>query len=164
MWALPAPLLEPLAPPQPFLLGLVALRIEGEPRVLRCQLLQTPLLAPLGRPHLDPRAAALAQELFQRRKVSRIARHDDLRWNRRRRAVVLDAESLEQRRGLLPLDVLAVEAVPVDHPAPPEREDLHRRLVAVAGEPEYVDIADAPLLDRLAIAQPADREQAGSGT
>src|SRR6266487_2499617 len=74
-----AQLLERLDPPQPLLLGLVALRVEGEPRVLRRQLLQPPLLAALGRPHLDAGAPALAQELLERGDIARVPRYDDLR-------------------------------------------------------------------------------------
>ena len=55
--------------------------------------------------------------------------------------------------------VFDVERVTVDHLAAAQRKDLYRGLVAVDREPDYVDVADAALLDRLPLAQAADREQ-----
>src|SRR5204862_8203892 len=95
-----------------------------------------------------------------RRDGAALPRHHHPRPYRRPRAVVLDAERLQQRRRLLSFDVLEVEAVPVAHPAAAKREDLHRGLVAIGREPEPVDVADAPLFDGLPLAQPADREEA----
>ena len=52
--------------------------------------------------------------------------HEDLRRHRRRRAVVLEAEALEHLERVVAGGVLEVERVAVDHPAAPQREDLHR--------------------------------------
>src|SRR5205814_4306560 len=154
-----AQLLERLDPAKPLLLGLVALRLEREPGVLLGKLLEAPLLSALGGPYLDARAAELGQELGQRRGVPGVPGDDDLRRNRRRRAVVLDHEGLEERGCVLSLDVLEVEPVPVDHLAAAERKDLHRRPVAVDRQADHVDVADAALLDRLALREAPDREE-----
>ena len=62
-----AQLLERLDPAQPLRLGDERLRRERKLGVLLRELLQPPLLAPLRRAHLDPRAAQLRQERLQRR-------------------------------------------------------------------------------------------------
>ncbi len=64
-------LLERLDPAKPLLLGRRGLRLQREPRVLGRELLKTPLLAALGRANLDPRAAALGEELRERGRVPR---------------------------------------------------------------------------------------------
>jgi hypothetical protein len=84
---------------------------------------------------------------------------DDLGRYRRSGPVVLDGEGLEQRGGVLAGDVLEVEAVAVDHPPAPEREDLHCRPLPVGRDPEHVDVPHASLLDRLAFRQSAHGEE-----
>ncbi len=69
-------------------------------------------------------------------------RHDDLRRDARRAAVVLEPERLEDRRDVLAGDVLEMERVPVDHLAAAERKDLHDRTVAVGREADDVRGAD----------------------
>jgi hypothetical protein len=49
-------------------------------------------LAPLRRPDLDPRAPEIAEERRERLGVHDVWRHDDLRRDRGRAPVVLDAE------------------------------------------------------------------------
>src|SRR5262249_9102776 len=90
-----AELLERLDTPQPLRLRHERLRRQRELGVPLRELLQPPLLAALGRAHLDPRAAQLGQEAFERAQVAQAARHEDLRRDRRRRTVVLEAEPLE---------------------------------------------------------------------
>ena len=134
-------------------------RREREPRVLRRQLLQPPLLPALRGPHLHACAAPLGEELLERRQVARVARDDDLRRDARRRAVVLEAELLEHRRQVLPADVLEVEAVAVDHLPFAEREDLHGAAVTFDRDPEHVDGSDRALVRGLPLGEVADREQ-----
>src|SRR5581483_7245186 len=101
---------------------LVDERVAG---VLVRELLQPSLLPALGGADLDARATPLGEELGERRQVAGVARYDDLRRDARRAAVVLEEERLQDRRHVLPADVLEVERVPVDHLAAAEREDLH---------------------------------------
>ena len=155
-----AQLLERLHPPQPLALGLDDLRLEREPRVLGRQLLQPPLLAAHRRAHLDVRAAPVGEELLERARVARVRRDDELRRHARRRAVVLDRERLQQRRRVLAVDVLEVEAVAVDQPPVAQREDLHRGPVALDGQPDHVDRADRAPVGRLPLDQVPHREQA----
>src|SRR5581483_1374109 len=95
--------------------------VQRELGVLLRELLQPALLAALRRAHLDPRAPALREELRERRGVARAARDEDLRRDRGRRAVVLEAELLEHLAQLIPCCVLEVERVAVDHAALAER-------------------------------------------
>ena len=92
------------------------------------------------------------RNVVERRRVARAARHEDLRRDRRRRAVVLEAELLEHLAELLAAGVLEVERVAVDHAAVAQREDLHRRALGRDGDADHVDRADRPALDRLALA------------
>ena len=105
------------------------------------------------------RAAPVGEELLERARVARVRRDDDLRRHARRRAVVLDRERLEQRGRVLAVDVLEVEGVAVDQPAVAQREDLHRRPVALDGEPDHVDAADRAPVGRLPLDQVPHREQ-----
>ena len=131
--------------------------LEREPRVLLRELREPPLLAALRRAHLDTRAAEVAEERRERLGVRDVRGHDDLRRDRRRAAVVLDAERLEDRLAILPLDVLEVEREAVDHLPVPEREQLDRGAVALDGEPDHVDRADGALVGRLALREALDR-------
>ena len=90
--------------------------VERELRVLLRELLQTALLAALGRANLDTRAAVLRQESLERRRVAHTSRNDDLLRDRRRDTVVLEAELLEHLAELFPRSVLEMERVAVDHP------------------------------------------------
>src|SRR6476661_4863077 len=90
-----AQLLECLDASRALRLGDERLRLERQLRVLLRELLQPALLAPLRHAHLDARATALRQELLQRACVARPLRDEDLRRDRRRRAVVLEAELLQ---------------------------------------------------------------------
>ncbi len=83
-----------------------------------------------------------------------------LRRDRRRRAVVLEDERLEHLRRVLAGGVLEVERVAVDHLAVAQREDLHRRALAVGREPDHVDRPDGSPVGRLALGQMTDREEA----
>ena len=150
-----AQLLERLDAAQPALLALREVAREHVERVLVGEPLQAPLLAPLGRPDLDPRPAPLRQELRERRQVSRVARHDDLRRHARRAAVVLEPERLENRRHVLAADVLEMERVPIDHLAAAQREDLDDGAVALGGESD-----DVHRPDRLRARPPAARRGA----
>ena len=133
-------------------------------RVLVGEPLQAPLLAALGRPDLDPRAAPLRQELRERREVARVARDDDLRRHARRAAVVLEPERLEDRRHVLAADVLEVERVAVDHLAAAQREDLDDGAVALGREADHVDRPDRLPLDAPAARRGAGRRRAGCGS
>ena len=66
-----AQLLERLDAARRLRLGDERLRRERELGVLLRELLQPPLLAALGRAHLDARAAQLGEELLERRRVAR---------------------------------------------------------------------------------------------
>ena len=99
-----------------------------------------------------------------RRQVARVARDDDLRRHARRRAVVLEHEGLEDRRRVLPVDVLEVEAVPVDELAAAEREDLHGRAVALGGDADHVDRADRAPVGGLPLGEVLDRVAGGCGS
>ena len=123
------------------------------------ELLEPTLLSAFRRAHLDPRAALPGEELLERREVAGVARHDDLRRDARRRAVVLDRELLEHRRRVAALDVLEVEGVAVDHLPLAEREDLHRAAVALDREADHVDGADRTLVRGLALREVPDREE-----
>ena len=155
-----AELLERLDPPLAALLGRARVVLERQPGVLVRELGEAPLLAALRRPHLDPRAAEIAEERRERLRVDDVGRDDDLRRDRRRRAVVLEAERLEDRRAILPLDVLEVEGEAVDEPAVAQGEELHRGALAVRGEPDHVDrphrapVGGLPLREALDRAQP----------
>ena len=89
----------------------------------------------------------------------RAGRHEHLGRDARRRAVVLDDERLEHGQLVLLDDVLEVERVAVDHLAVTQREDLHRRSIALDREPDDVDRADRPLVGRLPIGEMPDREE-----
>ena len=134
--------------------------LERELRVLLGELREPALLAALRRAHLDPRAAEVAEERRERLGVRDVRRNDDLRRDRRRAAVVLDAERLEDRLAILSLDVLEVEREAVDHLPVAEREQLHGGAVAVDGEPDHVDRPDRALVRGLALREALDREQA----
>src|SRR5581483_10067632 len=112
-----------------------------------------------GGADLDARATPLGEELGERRQVAGVARHDDLRRDARRAAVVLEEERLQDRRHVLPADVLEVERVPVDHLAAAEREDLHDRTVALGREPDHVHGAHRLSLDPLPLDQVLHRVQ-----
>ena len=158
-----AELLQRLDPAQPRLLRLRGVGLERKPRVLVRELLQPTLLAPLGAADLHTRATAFGEELGQRGRVPRLARDDDLRRDRRRRAVVLEHERLQQRRNVLPLDVLEVEGVAVDHLPVAEREDLHCRARPLDRDPDDVHGATARLSAACRSAR-CRRRRAGSGT
>src|SRR5581483_4007210 len=110
-----AQLLERLDTAQALRLGDERRRREGQLRVLLSELLQPPFLASLRRTHLDARAAQLGEERFQRRRRADAPWHEDLRRDRRRRTVVLEAELLEHLGEVLAGRVLEVERVAVDH-------------------------------------------------
>ena len=154
-----AQLLQRLDAAQPLLLGDEGLRLERERRVLRRELCKPPLLAPRRRAHLDARAAQLREELLERLERSRVRRDDELRRDRRRIAVVLETERLEHGRHVLPLDVLEVEAVPVDHLATAKREDLDGGPVAPYGDADHVDRAGFTPVGALLLRQVLDREE-----
>ena len=151
--------LERLDPAQPLLLGRRRLVRERELRVLGRELREALLLTARRRPHLDRRAAKLGEEARERLRVRQVGRDDQLRRHARRRRVVLEAEPLQDRGAILPLDVLEVERVAVDQPAVPEREQLHRGAVAVDREPDHVDRADGPPVGTLALGEALDRVQ-----
>src|SRR6059058_4018883 len=94
-------LLERLEAARALGLAHVCLRVERELRILLRELLEAALLAALGRTHLDARRAPLGEERLERTEVARSARHEDLRRDRRRAAVVLEAELLEHLAELL---------------------------------------------------------------
>ncbi len=133
--------------------------LERQRRVLRGQVREPPLLAAHRAPDLDARAASLGEELLGRGEVAGLRRHDDLRRDRRRRAVVLDEERLEHVRVLLPRDVLEVERVAVDHLAAAQREDLHRAAVARERDADHVDVADVAAVCGLPLREVLDREE-----
>ena len=87
------------------------------------------------------------------------ARHEDLRRQRGRGAVVLDAEALEHLERIGAGSVLELERVAVDHPPFAEREHLHGGALAADREPDHVDRADRSALDRLPFGKPLDRVQ-----
>ena len=128
-------------------------------RVLAGELLQPALLPALGGPHLDARAAALGEELRQRREVACVARNDDLWRHARSGSVVLQAERLEHRRDVLPAHVLEVKRIAVDQPPVAQREDLDDRPVAFRGEPDHVDRADGAPVGRLPLGEMLDAAQ-----
>ncbi len=154
-----AQLLERLDAAQPALLRLEQVRLESEPCVLVGETLEAPLLAPLGSAHLDARSAPVGQEALERGRVAGVGRHDQLRRDARRRAVVLEGERLQDRGRVAPVHVLEVKGVPVDELAVAEREDLHGREVARDRDPDHVDGADRALVGRLALGEVPDREQ-----
>src|SRR5947209_4321141 len=114
------------------------------PCIFRRKLLQPALLAALRDTNLDARAAPLRQELLERRRVTGIPGYHDLRRHRRRAAVVLETERLEDRRDVLPADILEVERVAVDHLPVAQREDLDDRTVGFCGKADHVDRPDRP--------------------
>ena len=144
---------------QPLLLRDEGLRVERELRVLRRQLCEPPLLAPRRRSHLDARAAQLGEELLERLEPRGVRGDDQLRRDRRRVPVVLETERLEHGRHVLALDVLQVEAVPVDHLAAAQREDLHRGPVALDRDADDVDRAGLAPVGALLLRQVLDREE-----
>ena len=118
------------------------------------------LLAALGRPHLDARAAPLGEELGERVRVARLARHDDLRRDRRRRAVVLEAERLEHRRPC-PGRRRSRGGTRSGRPSCPSRSGntcTAARSPSLA-MPDHVDRADRALVGRLPLGEVADREE-----
>ena len=114
--------LECLDATQPLLLGGGRLVREREPRVLVGELRESLLLASRRSPHLDGGAAQLGEEPGQRLGVRQVGGNDQLRRHARSGRVVLEAEAFEDRRPILPFDVLEVEGVPVDQPPVTERE------------------------------------------
>ena len=72
---------------------------------------------------------------------------------------MLHTERLEDRGAILALDVLEMEREAVDHLAVPQREELHRRAVAVDREPDHVDRADGALVGGLPLGEALDRAQ-----
>ena len=140
-------------------LGDEGLRFERKRGVLLRELLQPALLATLGYAHLDARAAPCREELGQRRCVADAVRYEDLRRDRRRAAVVLEAKLLEHLGDVLAGRVLEVERVAVDHPAVPQREHLHRGALGGDRDPDHVDRADRLALDRLALGETLDRAE-----
>ena len=101
----------------------------------------------------------VGEERLERRRVPHAARHEDLRRDRRRGAVVLEAEPLEHLVELGAGGVLEVERVAVDHPPLPQREHLHGGALGRDRDAEHVDRADRLALDRLPLGQPLDRAQ-----
>ena len=154
-----AELLERLDPAQPRLLRRGAFGLEGKPCVLGRQLLEPALLASLGGANLDPGAAPLGEEVGQWSGVPHVARHHDLRRHARRGAVVLENEGLEDRRRVLPLDVLEVEAVAVDQLPVPQREDLDDGAVVHVCDADHVDRPDGRLVGTLPLGEVAHREE-----
>ncbi len=110
-------------------------------------------------PHLDARAAEIAEEGRKRVRVDDVGRDDDLGRDRRRGAVVLQAEGLEDGGAILSLDVLEVEREAVDEPPPTEGEELHRGAVAVRGEPDHVDRPHGALVGGLPLRKALDGAQ-----
>src|SRR5438128_2528052 len=103
--------------------------------VFGSKLLQPPLLAAFGCAHLDASSTPFGEELAERRRVPGLPRDDDLRWNARRGAVVLQEKGLEHGSEVLSADVLEVERVAVDHLPVPQREDLHHGRSSSLGSP-----------------------------
>src|SRR5207244_2541146 len=77
----------------------------------------------------------------------------------RRAAVVLQAERLENRRRVLPADVLEMERVAVDHLPVAEWEDLHDRAVPLGRKADDVDGADRTAICGLALGEVLHRAQ-----
>ena len=154
-----AQLLERLDPSEPLLLRDGSVGRERVPRVLRRELLKPPLLPSFRRADLDAGAPAFREELLQRRHVPGVARHDDLRRHGRRAAVVLQAERLDNRRRVLPADVLEMERVAVDHLPVAEWEDLHDRAVPLGRKADDVDGADRTAICGLALGEVLHRAQ-----
>src|SRR5262249_37611462 len=119
-----AKLLERFDAPQPFGLGDERLARERELGVALRQLLQPAFLAALGCAEVDLRAPELGEEALQRREVAKPSGDEDLRWDRGRSAVVLEAEALKYLERFVAGGVLEMERVAVDHPAASKREDL----------------------------------------
>src|SRR5581483_9761927 len=112
------------------------------------------------RAQLDAPAAALRQELAERRVLGCAGRYDELGRNARGGAVVLEAEGLDERGHVLAADVLEVEAVAIDQLPVPEREDLHGCAVAAGRDSDHVRTGGAARVRRLPFGQMPDREQA----
>ena len=124
------------------------------------QLLQAPLLAALRRrgPRRGRRAAPTGTPRAPRcrsapRGTTICGRHAG------RRAVVLEAERLQHRGDVLPLDVLEVEPVAADELAVAEREDLHRGAVAFRCDADHVDRSELAAVCRLPLGEVANGEE-----
>ena len=156
--------LERLDPAQSLLLGRRRLVGERQLRVLGGELGEPLLLAARRRPHLDRCSAELGEEARERLGVGQVGRDDQLRRHARRRRVVLEAEPLQDRRPVLPFDVLEVEGIAVDQPAVAEREQLHRGAIAVDGEADHVDRADGPPVGTLSLRRGSRSRAAGCGS
>ena len=154
-----AQLFERRHPPQLPALGVRRGGYECVLRVLRRELREPPLVASEGRPHLDARAAPLREDLLERCRPPDLLRDDDLGRDARRDAVVAEAELLDDRLEVLAGDVLELEAVAVDEPPVPQREDLHRCTVAVHGEPDHVDRLGPALRCGLALGEMTHGEE-----
>ncbi len=86
-------------------------------------------------------------------------RNEDLRWDRRRTAVVLEAELLEHLSDVLARGVLEMECVAIDHAAVTQRKDLDGRPLGRDRNADHVDRPDRLALDRLPLRQSLDRAQ-----
>ncbi len=131
--------------------------LECELGVALCELLEASLLAALGGPQLDARAAARREQLLERGEVSGLGWHDDQRRDAGRGPVVLHAERLDERLQVLAGGVLERQAVAVDHAPVAQREHLDGRHVAADGEADHVDRADVPAVRGLTLGEMADR-------
>src|SRR5439155_17884185 len=118
------------------------------------------LLAAFGCTHLDASSTPFGEELAERRRVPGLPRDDDLRWNARRGAVVLQEKGLEHGSEVLSADVLEVERVAVDHLPVPQREDLHHGPVGIHREPDHVDRSDGAEIRRLPLGEVLDAPEA----
>ena len=130
---------------------------ERELGVLGGQLRETLLLAARRRPYLDRRSAELREEAGETLGVGQVGGDDQLRRHARGGGVVLEAEAFEDGLAVLPFHVLEVERVAVDQAAVTEREELHRRTIAVDGEADHVDRADCAPVGALPLGEALDR-------
>ena len=139
--------------PQPVL-------VEGEAGVALGQLAQAALVAALGRPHLDRRAAALAQRLGEDAgALAQVGADDDHRRHRRRGRVVLADELLGDLGRVAFGLVLEVEALARGEDAVADLEDLGVGVGPLDRDPDQVGGADRAAGDPLALEQRADRLQ-----
>ena len=154
-----AQLFERRHPPQLPALGVGRCGYERVLRVLRGQLRKPSLVAPEGGPDFDARATPLREDLLQGCRSPDLLRDDDLGRDTGRDAVVAKAELLDDRLEVLAGDVLELEAVAVDEPPVPQREDLHRCTVAVNREPDHVDRLGPALRCGLALGEMTHGEE-----
>ena len=124
------------------------------------QLAQAALVAALGDPHLDRRAAALAERLGRAPRCGPSGRGRRRRPRHRGRGRVVLADELLGDLGRLALGlVLEVEALPLGEDPVADLEDLGVGVGALDRDPDQVGGADRAAGDPLALEQRADRLQ-----